>query len=139
MVVTVQQEIAERLQASPGTREYGAVAVLVQSLAEVEMVRAQVPPAVFWPRPQVASAIVSVRPSVQKREQVGDVNRFRNFLRALYTQRRKNLRAALASLPGGRRTKVDVDQKLVKLGINSTVRAETLGLQEHLQLCAAFG
>jgi 16S rRNA (adenine1518-N6/adenine1519-N6)-dimethyltransferase len=115
------------------------VTVLVQSLAEVETVRAHIPPPVFWPRPQVASAIVSLRPSASKREQVGDVTRFRNFLRALYTQRRKNLRAALAGLPSGRRTKVDVDQKLVKLGINPRVRAETLGLQEHLLLCAAFG
>src|SRR5439155_193464 len=139
MVVMVQWEIAERLLARPGTKEYGALAVLVQSLADVETVRQRVPPAVFWPRPQVASAIVCIRPSLAKRARVGDVVRFRNFLRELYTQRRKNLRGALAGLPSGRQTKADVDQKLIELGIDSTVRAEELDSEQHRRLCAAFG
>src|SRR5438270_7388706 len=93
MVVTVQWEIAERLIARPGTKDYGALAVLVQSLAHVELIR-RLPPAVFFPRPQVASAIVRIFPSARKREHVGDVRKFRNFLRDLYTHRRKNLRGA---------------------------------------------
>ena len=51
MIVTVQWEIAERLTASPGTKEYGALAVLVQSLADVWVIR-RLPPTVFWPRPR---------------------------------------------------------------------------------------
>src|SRR6266542_2807652 len=70
MVVTVQWEIAERLIAGPGTKAYGALAVLVQSLANVEVIR-QLPPAVFFPRPQVSSGIVRIFPSVKKREHVG--------------------------------------------------------------------
>src|SRR5439155_2462669 len=101
MVVTVQWEIAERLLAGPGSKDYGALAVLVQSVAEVHLVR-KLPPAVFWPRPQVASAIVLVRPDAEKRAQVGDVPRFRRFLRDLYTHRRKNLRGALAGFSDGR-------------------------------------
>jgi 16S rRNA (adenine1518-N6/adenine1519-N6)-dimethyltransferase len=91
MVVTVQWEIAERLTANPGTKDYGALAVLVQSVADVEMVR-RLPPSVFWPRPKVASAIVMIKPQAAKRARVGDVGRFRRFLRDLYTHRRKNLR-----------------------------------------------
>src|SRR5207248_1727087 len=83
MVVTVQWEIAERLTATPGTKSYAALAVLVQSLAEVELVR-RLPPAAFWPRPQVDSAIVCIRPDPARRARVGDVSRFRNFLRDLY-------------------------------------------------------
>src|SRR5713226_5629247 len=82
MVVTVQWEIAERLLALPSTKAYGALAVLVQSLAEVSLVR-RLAPSVFWPRPQVESAIVLIRPSPVKRAWVGDVTRFRNFLRDL--------------------------------------------------------
>ncbi len=63
MVVMVQWEIGERLMAVPGTKDFSALTVLVQSLAEVEPVRRRLPPAVFWPRPKVASAIVLVRPS----------------------------------------------------------------------------
>jgi 16S rRNA (adenine1518-N6/adenine1519-N6)-dimethyltransferase len=139
MVVMVQWEIAERLQARPGTKAYGALAVLVQSLADVETIRRRVPPAVFWPRPQVASAIVCIRPSVAKRQRVGDALRFRNFLRDLYTHRRKNLRGALSSLPSGRRNKAAVDQRLAGLGLDPTVRAEDLSIEQHLRLCAAFG
>jgi 16S rRNA (adenine1518-N6/adenine1519-N6)-dimethyltransferase len=137
MVVTVQWEIAERLTAAVGTKDYGALAVLVQSLADVEIVR-RLPPSVFWPRPKVDSAIVCIRPDAAKRATVGDVQRFRVFLRDLYTHRRKNLRSALAGWPSGRRDKGDVDCKLAELGLDGTVRAEDLDLAQHLQLCAAF-
>src|SRR4051794_314885 len=63
MVVTVQWEIAERLMASRDTAHYGALAVMVQSLADVELVR-KLAPSVFWPRPQVESAIVMINPNV---------------------------------------------------------------------------
>jgi 16S rRNA (adenine1518-N6/adenine1519-N6)-dimethyltransferase len=138
MVATVQWEIAERLLARPGTKDYGALAVLVQSLADVALVR-QLPPAVFWPRPQVASAIVRIRPDPAKRARVGDVRRFRNFLRGLYVHRRKNLRGALAGSPQERRDKAEVDRKLAELGLEGTVRAEALDVEQHLRLCAAFG
>lgn len=138
MVVTVQWEIAERLLAQPGTKDYGSLAVLVQALADVSLVR-KLPPSVFWPRPQVASAIVCIRPDAGKRAHVGDVVRFRHFLRNLYVHRRKNLRSALVGLPSGRRDKDDVDHKLAELGLEGTVRAEDLDIEQHLRLCAVFG
>jgi 16S rRNA (adenine1518-N6/adenine1519-N6)-dimethyltransferase len=138
MVVTVQWEIAERLMASPGVKEYAALAVLVQSLADVDLIR-RLPPTVFFPRPQVDSAIVLIRPNPAKRMRVGDVVRFRIFLRDLYVHRRKNLRGGLASLPHADFSKEDVDAKLAKLGIDGTARAETLSIEDHLRLCAAFG
>lgn len=137
MVVTVQWEIAERLLALPGTKAFGALAVLVQSVADVELVR-QLPPTVFWPRPQVSSAIVTIRPSPAKRGRVGDVIRFRNFLRDLYAHRRKNLRGALAALPNVD-SKEEVDRKLAELGMDGTLRAETLDVEQHLRLSEKFG
>jgi 16S rRNA (adenine1518-N6/adenine1519-N6)-dimethyltransferase len=138
MVVTVQWEIAERLMAAPGTKDYGALTVLVQSLADVELVR-RLPPSAFWPRPQVDSAIVRVRPDAAKRRHVGDPHRFRNFLRDLYTHRRKNLRGGLVSFPDKRFDKEEVDHKLATLGIEGTARAEALDVEQHLRLCAVFG
>jgi len=138
MVVTVQWEIAERLLSEPGSHDYGALAVLVQSITEVRLVR-KLPPAVFWPRPQVASAIVRILPDADKRARVGDVPRFRNFLRDLYTHRRKNLRGALAGLPSRRRDKSEVDRKLTELGLDGAIRAETLDVEQHLRLCEVFG
>jgi 16S rRNA (adenine1518-N6/adenine1519-N6)-dimethyltransferase len=137
MVVTVQWEIAERLTARVGSSQYGALSVLVQSLADVDIVR-RLAPSVFWPRPQVDSAIVLIRPDAHKRARVGDVQRFRNFLRDLYVHRRKNLRGALSGWPRGRREKAEVDAKLAALGLSGTTRAEDLDVEQHLQLCGAF-
>jgi 16S rRNA (adenine1518-N6/adenine1519-N6)-dimethyltransferase len=141
-VVTVQWEIAERLLAAPDSKDYGALAVLVQSLADVELVR-KLGPSVFWPRPDVDSAIVLIRPNAARRahvvEAVGDVLRFRHFLRDLYVHRRKNLRGALAGSPRGRVEKSVVDRKLAALGIDGSVRSEDLDPEQHLRLCAAFG
>lgn len=141
MVVTVQWEIAARLLARPNTKDFGALAVLVQSLADVDLVR-RLPPAVFWPRPQVASAIVCIRPSAERRrevvQRVGHLQRLRVFLRDLYAHRRKNLRGALTGWPSGRRSKEEVDQVLTELELDGTVRAESLDHEQHLRLCAAF-
>jgi 16S rRNA (adenine1518-N6/adenine1519-N6)-dimethyltransferase len=136
MVVTVQWEIAERLIAEPSTKDYGALAVMVQSLADVELLR-KLPPTVFWPRPQVASAIVRIRPNEEKRAQLPSVGRFRVFLRDLYSHRRKNLRGALAAMPGWS-SKQEVDARLGRLGIDGNLRAEALDVQTHHRLAEAF-
>lgn len=138
MVVMVQWEIAERLTAAVGTKDYNALSILVQSLAHVEIVR-KVLPGNFFPRPKVDSAIVLIKPDAAKRAQVGDPISFRDFLRDLYTHRRKNLRGALVGSTHGTREKADVDRKLLELGIEGTVRAEALDLEQHRRLCAAFG
>jgi 16S rRNA (adenine1518-N6/adenine1519-N6)-dimethyltransferase len=138
MVVTVQWEIAERLLAGPGSKDYGALAVLMQSLADIELLR-KLPAAVFWPRPQVDSAIVCIRPSAAKRRQVGDPLRLRHFLRDLYAHRRKNLRGGLVSLPQGQWDKPQVDRRLAELGLDGNCRAETLDPHTHVRLCEVFG
>jgi len=137
MVVTVQWEISAKLAARPGTDHFGGLSVLVQSLAKVE-IRRRLPPAVFWPRPQVASAIVRIWPRPAKRAQIGDVQGFREFLRDLYTHRRKNLRGGLLSMPGTTHDKPAIDAKLAELGVDGGVRAETLSLEDHRRLWEAF-
>jgi 16S rRNA (adenine1518-N6/adenine1519-N6)-dimethyltransferase len=138
MVVMVQWEIGERMRASPGTKDFNAMSVLVQSVADVELVR-KVLPSNFFPRPKVDSAIMLIRPSAAKRAKVGDVRRFRDFLRDLYVHRRKNLRQGLTGWPSGRKPKEEVDAKLKELGIDGGVRAEALDIEQHLRLAAAFG
>ena len=134
----IQWELAERLMAAPSTKDYGALAVLVQSLATVELVR-KVPPTVFHPRPKVESAIIMIKPDPAKRAHVGDVRRLRNFLRDVYVHRRKNLRGALSTMPSGKLEKGDVDERLARIGIDGAGRAEALGLEDHLRLCQEFG
>jgi 16S rRNA (adenine1518-N6/adenine1519-N6)-dimethyltransferase len=137
MVVMVQWEIAERLRAVPGTKDYNALSVLVQSVADVETVR-KVLPSNFYPRPKVDSAIVLIKPNAEKRAKVGDVLAFRTFLRDLYVHRRKNLRQALSGWPTGAKDKAVVDAKLAELGIDGKLRSEALDLEQHLRLARAF-
>jgi 16S rRNA (adenine1518-N6/adenine1519-N6)-dimethyltransferase len=137
LVVTVQWEIAERLAASPGTGDYGALSVLVQSLAEVHIVR-RLAPTVFWPKPKVESAIVLIRPDATRRALVRDPVTFRSFLRDLYTHRRKNLRGSLTAITG-KSEKPAVDRKLADLGLPGDTRAEDLSLEDHRRLYEAFG
>ena len=134
----VQWEIAERLKATVGTKDYNSLSVLVQSVADVETVR-KVLPSNFFPRPKVDSAIVMIRPNPEKARRVPDLVKWRAFLRDLYTHRRKNLRQALSGWPGGRRDKKDVDARLAAGGFDGSARAETLTVEEHLRLWAAFG
>jgi 16S rRNA (adenine1518-N6/adenine1519-N6)-dimethyltransferase len=138
MLVMVQWELAERMVAEPGTKGYGALSVLLQSLADVSIVR-RLGPTVFWPRPDVDSAIMKVVPRAEKRQVVGDPTRFRAFLRDLYTHRRKNLRQALSGWPTGKKAKAEIDAKLAELGIDGTLRAEALSLTDHLRLMYQFG
>ena len=79
-----------------------------------------------------------IRPNPEKRAKVGDVVKYRAFLRDLYTQRRKILRQALSGWPQGRRDKKEVDARLAAIGIDGSVRAETLDIEQHVRLWAAF-
>jgi 16S rRNA (adenine1518-N6/adenine1519-N6)-dimethyltransferase len=137
MVVMIQWELAERMVAVPNTKSFGALAVLLQSVADTSIVR-QIAPTNFWPQPAVDSAIVMIKPNPEKAKRVSDLVKWRAFLRDLYTQRRKNLRGALSGWPGGRREKPEVDARLAAAGFDGSARAESLSVEDHLRLWAAF-
>jgi 16S rRNA (adenine1518-N6/adenine1519-N6)-dimethyltransferase len=105
----------------------------VQSLADVEVLR-KLPPDVFWPKPKVDSGIIRIIPNPAKRALVRDPQAFRNFLRDLYSHRRKNLRGALLAMPDSDGDKPKVDALLARLGYAGTERAETLDVAQHRTL-----
>lgn len=136
-VIMIQWEVAERMLATPGSKEYGALAILVQSVAQVEIIR-QIAPSNFWPPPKVDSAIVKITPLKERDPRVPVLSEFRPFLRDLYSNRRKNLRQALSGWPQGRRDKKWVDDLLEQIGIDGSQRAETLDIPTHWLLCKTF-
>lgn len=145
-VAMVQYEIAEKFNSQPGSKEYGALAVLTQSLATTEIIR-KIPPSAFWPRPKVDSAIIRITPDQKSRQeldfpgesQLSGPQALRVFLRDLYAHRRKNLRGAILAMQKKDWTKPLIDQKLQELGIQGEHRAETLSVKQHHLLCKAFG
>ena len=137
MVVTIQLELAERMRAGPTTEAYGGLSVLVQALADVEVVRT-LPPKVFWPRPKVASAVIRIKPDPARRAAVGDLPWFHSVVRQLFLHRRKNLRRVLHSLWRDRWTKPEVDAMLEGLGLTGLIRAEAMDVEELIGLAHAL-
>jgi 16S rRNA (adenine1518-N6/adenine1519-N6)-dimethyltransferase len=125
--VTVQLEMADRIVAKPGTKDYGPLSVLCQTIGTAEMVRA-LPPEAFWPRPQVRSAIVKIDVDLAKRGPA-DLPRLRavhRFIRDLFIHRRKNLRGAVASIPGFKVLKPQLDAAFASADFKAEDRAECL-------------
>ena len=137
MVVTIQWEVAERLVAVPGTKDFGSLTILVQSLADASIIR-RIPPQAFWPRPKVDSAIVVIRPSPEKRRQIRDLAGFHRFIRNLYLHRRKNLRRALKAAIGRSIGKAELDAVLNQHGFDPLGRAEQLTVADHYRLWQAI-
>ena len=126
--VMVQREIADRLRAASGSRTYGSPSVLVQLACEVELLRT-VDPAVFRPRPRVASAILRLR-----RTGPGADRATRELVRAAFAHRRKSLARSLEhSRPGGLAA---VRAALAALGLPEDARAEALSPPQFAALSA---
>jgi 16S rRNA (adenine1518-N6/adenine1519-N6)-dimethyltransferase len=137
LVVTIQREMADRLCAAPASPAYGAVSVVVQALAEVSIERA-LPPSVFWPRPQVDSAVVAIRPDPQKRASVADVAGFHGLVRRVFQHRRKCLRHALAAIWPELWTKAEVERWLESQGQSGDLRAEAIDVPGFVALARAL-
>lgn len=122
----LQREVAERLEARPGTGEYGVLTVLVRLHADVRRVLT-LPPGAFRPAPKVHSAVVRLDfrpPAVALRDEAV----FEPMVRSIFTQRRKTLLNALRSFAESRST--DSRQALAAAGIDPGRRPETLDLHE---------
>lgn len=137
MTITIQKELAERMTASPGTKDYGALSVWMQSQCRVEIVRVM-PPQAFWPRPKVESAIVHVELDPESRAAIADLAYFHDFVRSIFWHRRKFLRSVAQSAFKGRLEKPEVDEVLVGEGLGPDARAEQLDVGQMLSLCEAF-
>src|SRR5262249_30262033 len=133
----IQRELADRLIAEPTGSEYGAVSVVVSALADVSLERT-LPPAVFWPRPKVDSAIVSVRPDAKKRALVGNVSEFHELVRRVFPHRRKYIRHVLADIWRDQWSKSQVDAWLEEHGLSGQLRAEALNVEEFIALAHAL-
>jgi len=98
MCVTVQKEVAERMVASPGRRDYGTLSIFLQATGNVEMLRT-LPPGAFWPPPQVDSAIVRYVRDPAKINNIKDLWLFGAVVSLFIGHRRKMLRACVKTAP----------------------------------------
>jgi len=133
IVVTIQWELAERMTASPGTRDYGALSAWLQSQCHVKTLR-RLPPTVFWPRPKVQSAIVRLVPDPAGRRRIIDRTFFQDFLRRGFHLRRKHFRGVLAGMYRKQISKPDIDSAMAETGIPEKARAEQIDVAGLVEL-----
>ena len=136
MTATIQKELAERITAQPGCKDYGALSVWIQSQCRVEILRI-LPPGVFWPRPKISSAFLQITLDESLQRRIPDRKFFHEFVRAMFFHRRKFLRSELFSVVKDRLTKPEVDAILAQQNLKGTDRAESLGVDAMLALCEA--
>ena len=127
MTLTIQKEVAERITASPGGKDYGVLSVMVQYYAEPEL-KFIIARGAFRPVPKVYSAVVHFKILERPPVKVKDRQFFFRVVKTAFSQRRKMLSNALRSLGE------DIKDKLAEAGIDSNRRAETLSIEEFARL-----
>lgn len=121
----LQKEVVDRICAEPGSKKYGRLSVMMQYYCLPELLF-YVPPESFDPIPQVTSAIVRLVPHSQPPVAVNDISKLNRVVTQAFSQRRKTLRNSLK--------KMIVEEDIVALGIDPTLRAESITLAEFAKL-----
>jgi 16S rRNA (adenine1518-N6/adenine1519-N6)-dimethyltransferase len=138
ITIMVQKEVADRMQAGPGTKDYGALSLAVQYYAQAEIV-ANVPPNCFMPRPKVGSAVIRLTRHTEPIVNVDDEKLMFRVIRASFNQRRKTLVNGLKNGLGYGCSKETYGQILVNMGLDENVRGERLTLAEFAELSNLIG
>ena len=140
MTVMVQKEVAQRMQAGPGSKDYGMLSLAVQYYAVPEIVM-NVPPSCFMPRPGVGSSVIRLSRRGERPVEAADERFLFSVIRAAFNQRRKTLANAVANASPltddkGREvflTREDVQDALDQMGLDRTIRGEALTLEQFAE------
>ncbi|MCI6241257.1 MAG: 16S rRNA (adenine(1518)-N(6)/adenine(1519)-N(6))-dimethyltransferase RsmA [Wujia sp.] len=133
ITVMVQKEVAERMQAGPGGKDYGALSLAVQYYAEPYIV-ANVPPNCFMPRPNVGSAVIRLTRHSEPKIVVKDEKFMFKLIRASFNQRRKTLQNGINNSAELSIGKDAVVEALRKMGLPESIRGEALSLAQFAEL-----
>ncbi len=134
-VLMVQREVAERMLASPGTKDYGMLTVMIKYRAEVQMLR-RVSANCFFPRPEVESALVRITPRRSKRWEIKNEEVFEKLVKQSFQKRRKTVHNIVSEFFGI--DKAQAAEKLAGLSVDPKRRPETLEIEEFGRIADAF-
>jgi 16S rRNA (adenine1518-N6/adenine1519-N6)-dimethyltransferase len=133
MTVTVQKEVAQRMTASPGGRDYGTLSIFLGATGAVEMIRI-LKPSVFWPPPGVDSALVRYVRDEDRSRQIRDMDLFSHVIALFIRYRRKMLRACIKQAPPEVGDRPLWQEVFERLGIDPTSRPEELSPEQYVHL-----
>jgi 16S rRNA (adenine1518-N6/adenine1519-N6)-dimethyltransferase len=136
LTLMLQREVAQRIIASPGGKDYGLLSIFTQ-LSTAPKIMMRVPPEAFYPSPQVESAVVGFEILERPRVAIEDEGFFKKVVKASFAQRRKTLLNALRGAPLPL-SKEKIEEALAAVGIDPRRRAETLDLAEFQRLAEAL-
>lgn len=137
LTVMVQKEVADRMQAKPGTKDYGALSLAVQYYAN-PYIAANVPPNCFIPRPNVGSAVIRLTRHQTPPVEVSEPRLMFALIRASFNQRRKTLQNSLNNSSEIPFSKEFIAAAIESLGLPAAVRGEKLSLEEFAKLSNYF-
>ncbi len=133
ITVMVQKEVADRMAAGPGGKDYGSLSLAVGYYAKAVTVM-DVPPSSFIPQPNVGSAVVNLSRYTEPRVKVQDEKRLFEIVRTAFNQRRKTLSNSLSNNPSLGVSRQEVTDGLVKMGVDEKARGEILTLEQFAEL-----
>ena len=133
ITVMVQKEVAERMQAGPGTKDYGALSLAVQYFSE-PYIAANVPPNCFMPRPKIGSAVIRLTCHEKPPVTVKNETMMFKIIRASFNQRRKTLVNGLNNSPEVPYSKEVILDALRQMGLSESIRGEALTLEQFAKL-----
>jgi len=137
LTFTVQKEVADRLAAGPGSKDYGPVSVLVSLLGKLEL-GPIVPATAFWPAPKVASRIVRIDWDPAAAERVADLGALTGLVQLAFSKRRKQLGAIARAIGDADRTGALLSG-MASAGVDPTARPEQVSPEQFLALASAGG
>ena len=137
MILMFQKEVAERIMASPGTREYGLLSVIT-SMYTIPSKVVMVPATCFYPRPKIDSTVLKMVVREKPRFEVRNADFFFKLVKTAFSKRRKTLLNNLRSSDLLQLSKADIDKTLNMLEIDGQRRGETLTVEEFGRLSNAI-
>lgn len=133
MTLMVQKEVADRMAAAPGGKDYGALSVAVQYYTSVSLV-CKAEPHCFMPQPKVASAVINLKVLKEPKVKAENEKLFFKIVKSAFGQRRKTLVNALTKSPYINLSKDGVIDALEVMGMNFGIRGERLSVEEFVEL-----
>lgn len=134
LTIMIQKEVAERMAAEPGNKDYGALSLLVQYYCDTEIVR-KVPPACFIPRPKVDSIVIRLEKLDKPRVEVQNEKLFFDIIRNSFNMRRKTLWNGVKNIG---LSKEKLEEAFDEANIDIKRRGETLSIEEFAALADAI-
>lgn len=133
MYVTVQKEVAERMVASPGGSEYGTLSIYLNATGEVGIIRI-LKPTVFWPQPQVDSAMVGFVRNEEKARRIRDMKLFVRVVSLFFGHRRKMVKSCIKFADGRLKDIDDWTEIFAKASVEANSRPEELGSGQYVAM-----